>query len=104
MARSQAEKFPKTCSACRRVLPVQQRSGGANMPNHTSDASVLTITGVSSSASWQEAVQQEQRSQEDQTVVHFKETVPSPHMDNFVPIDLDEWWAQRFLANIDKLS
>uniref|UniRef100_A0A8C5FHW1 MAPK regulated corepressor interacting protein 2-like n=1 Tax=Gadus morhua TaxID=8049 RepID=A0A8C5FHW1_GADMO len=22
----------------------------------------------------------------------------------FVPIDLDEWWAQRFLANIDKLS
>ncbi|XP_058509912.1 MAPK regulated corepressor interacting protein 2-like [Solea solea] len=53
---------------------------------------------------WQEAVQQEQRSEEDHTVVHFKETVPSPHMDNFVPIDLDEWWAQRFLANIDKLS
>ncbi|CAK6962980.1 MAPK regulated corepressor interacting protein 2-like [Scomber scombrus] len=24
--------------------------------------------------------------------------------DDFVPIDLDEWWAQRFLANIDKLS
>ncbi len=23
---------------------------------------------------------------------------------DFVPIDLDEWWAQRFLANIDKLS
>lgn len=22
----------------------------------------------------------------------------------FVPIDLDEWWAKRFLANIDKLS
>ena len=23
---------------------------------------------------------------------------------DFVPIDLDEWWAKRFLANIDKLS
>lgn len=23
---------------------------------------------------------------------------------DFVPIDLDEWWAQRFLENIDKLS
>ncbi|KAM6905309.1 MAPK regulated corepressor interacting protein 2-like [Xenentodon cancila] len=22
----------------------------------------------------------------------------------FVPLDLDEWWAQRFLANIDNLS
>ncbi|XP_061159078.1 uncharacterized protein LOC133170296 isoform X3 [Syngnathus typhle] len=36
---------------------------------------------------------------------------PAAHEDNvkfvyedFVPIDLDEWWAQRFLANIDKLS
>lgn len=26
------------------------------------------------------------------------------HFLDFVPIDLDEWWAQRFLANIDKLS
>ncbi|XP_037113211.1 MAPK regulated corepressor interacting protein 2-like isoform X3 [Syngnathus acus] len=24
--------------------------------------------------------------------------------EDFVPIDLDEWWAQRFLTNIDKLS
>lgn len=52
---------------------------------------------------WQEVVQQEQGPQE-ATAVHYKETSPSPHMDNFVPIDLDEWWAQRFLANIDKLS
>lgn len=57
---------------------------------------------------WQEVVQQEQgpgqRTEEAHGAVHYKETTPSPHMDNFVPIDLDEWWAQRFLANIDKLS
>ncbi|AWP18931.1 C16orf14 -like [Scophthalmus maximus] len=52
---------------------------------------------------WQEVVQQEQRPEENQGAVHFVETTPT-HMDNFVPIDLDEWWAQRFLANIDKLS
>ncbi|XP_053193868.1 MAPK regulated corepressor interacting protein 2-like [Scomber japonicus] len=55
---------------------------------------------------WQEVVQQEQEQgpKAAQGAVHYKETTPSPHMDNFVPIDLDEWWAQRFLANIDKLS
>ncbi|KAG7267968.1 hypothetical protein CRUP_011930 [Coryphaenoides rupestris] len=37
--------------------------------------------------------------------VFYKESgKPAPHMDDFVPIDLDEWWAQRFLANIDKPS
>lgn len=36
--------------------------------------------------------------------IQYEEESPSPHMSNFVPIDLDEWWAQRFLANIDKLS
>ncbi|KAI3359814.1 hypothetical protein L3Q82_014185 [Scortum barcoo] len=73
-----------------------------------------------------------QRPEEAQGAVHYKETTPGPHMDSeygvsssnhtnlfeplikteqdfhikscFVPIDLDEWWAQRFLANIDKLS
>ncbi|XP_019964475.1 MAPK regulated corepressor interacting protein 2-like isoform X2 [Paralichthys olivaceus] len=53
---------------------------------------------------WQEVEQQEHGPEETQAAVHFKETTASPHMDNFVPIDLDEWWAQRFLANIDKLS
>ncbi|XP_039975142.1 MAPK regulated corepressor interacting protein 2-like isoform X2 [Xiphias gladius] len=57
---------------------------------------------------WREVLQKEQGSsrgpEEAQAAVHYKETTPSPHMDNFVPIDLDEWWAQRFLANIDKLS
>lgn len=34
------------------------------------------------------------------------DTFPSLFLcfEDFVPIDLDEWWAQRFLANIDKLS
>lgn len=50
-------------------------------------------------------LQQEQEvGQAAQKAVHYKEATPSPHMDDFVPIDLDEWWAQRFLENIDKLS
>ncbi|XP_044037072.1 MAPK regulated corepressor interacting protein 2-like [Siniperca chuatsi] len=59
---------------------------------------------------WQEVMQQEQEQgpgqgpEEAPGAVHYKETTPSPHMDHFVSIDLDEWWAQRFLANIDKLS
>jgi len=36
--------------------------------------------------------------------VQYAEKTPSPVMKNFVPIDLDEWWAQRFLANIANLS
>ncbi|XP_077385089.1 MAPK regulated corepressor interacting protein 2-like isoform X2 [Festucalex cinctus] len=59
---------------------------------------------------WQEAIQQEQGTvwgtgEEGSTMaVHYRDDTPSPHMNHFVPIDLDEWWAQRFLANIDKLS
>ncbi|XP_054615315.1 MAPK regulated corepressor interacting protein 2-like [Dunckerocampus dactyliophorus] len=49
---------------------------------------------------WQVVVQQEQQTQ----ALHYEDDSPSPHMDTFVPLDLDEWWAQRFLANIDKLS
>ncbi|KAM4717275.1 MAPK regulated corepressor interacting protein 2-like [Anableps anableps] len=57
------------------------------------------------SEAWQEVVQQEgQGAEASQTAVYYKETTAGPHMDSFVPIDLDEWWAQRFLANIDKLS
>ncbi|XP_056263174.1 MAPK regulated corepressor interacting protein 2-like [Pseudoliparis swirei] len=45
-----------------------------------------------------------QQSPEAQGAAYYKEAAPNLHMANFVPIDLDEWWAQRFLANIDKLS
>jgi len=36
--------------------------------------------------------------------VQYTEKTPSAAMKNFVPIDLEEWWAQRFLANIASLS
>ncbi|XP_032385504.1 MAPK regulated corepressor interacting protein 2 [Etheostoma spectabile] len=36
--------------------------------------------------------------------VQYTEKTPSAAMKNFVPIDLEEWWAQRFLANIANLS
>ncbi|XP_061625429.1 MAPK regulated corepressor interacting protein 2 [Phyllopteryx taeniolatus] len=35
--------------------------------------------------------------------VQFTEKTPNAVMKNFVPIDLEEWWAQRFLANIADL-
>ncbi|KAF7660697.1 hypothetical protein LDENG_00277470 [Lucifuga dentata] len=61
---------------------------------------------------WQEVMEQVEQVEQGpgqepegvQGVVHYKDSSSNPHMDNFVPIDLDEWWAQRFLANIDKLS
>ncbi|CAL8270447.1 MAPK regulated corepressor interacting protein 2 [Gadus morhua] len=36
--------------------------------------------------------------------VQYSEKTTAPVMKNFVPIDLEEWWAQRFLANINNLS
>lgn len=36
--------------------------------------------------------------------VQYNEKTPGAAMKNFVPIDLDEWWAQRFLANIANMS
>ncbi|XP_072299424.1 MAPK regulated corepressor interacting protein 2-like [Eucyclogobius newberryi] len=54
---------------------------------------------------WQEVVDNDStQASEAQKPVKYEEETASPHMKNFVPIDLDEWWAQRFLANIDKLS
>ncbi|XP_061605554.1 MAPK regulated corepressor interacting protein 2-like [Phyllopteryx taeniolatus] len=55
---------------------------------------------------WQEVIDHAQGTEEEASaaVVYYKDDSPNPHMDDFVPIDLDEWWAQRFLANIDKLS
>ncbi|XP_041086290.1 MAPK regulated corepressor interacting protein 2-like [Polyodon spathula] len=32
--------------------------------------------------------------------VQYTDKSPNPSLKNFVPIDLEEWWAQRFLANI----
>ncbi|XP_069005216.1 MAPK regulated corepressor interacting protein 2-like isoform X2 [Embiotoca jacksoni] len=53
---------------------------------------------------WREVSQREQGPEVTRRVVRYKETTTGPHVDDFVPLDLDEWWAQRFLANIDKPS
>ncbi|KAJ8398755.1 hypothetical protein AAFF_G00419520 [Aldrovandia affinis] len=55
---------------------------------------------------WQEVEQQlgeSSQSEHCQGPVQYEEKT-SPGMKNFVPIDLEEWWAQRFLANIANLS
>ncbi|XP_075035586.1 MAPK regulated corepressor interacting protein 2 [Mixophyes fleayi] len=31
----------------------------------------------------------------------YQEQTSDPSINNFVPIDLEEWWAERFLANIE---
>ncbi|XP_012679143.2 MAPK regulated corepressor interacting protein 2 [Clupea harengus] len=36
--------------------------------------------------------------------VQYAERTPNPAMKNFVPIDLEEWWAQHFMANIGNPS
>ncbi|XP_037546085.1 MAPK regulated corepressor interacting protein 2 isoform X2 [Nematolebias whitei] len=58
---------------------------------------------------WQEVEQKLEdkdrgESADSQGPVQYAEKTPSAVMKNFVPIDLEEWWAQRFLANIASLS
>ncbi|XP_043945280.1 MAPK regulated corepressor interacting protein 2 isoform X2 [Protopterus annectens] len=37
-------------------------------------------------------------------LVQYVDKTPEPSLKNFVPFDLEEWWAQRFLANIENCS
>ncbi|XP_029432913.1 MAPK regulated corepressor interacting protein 2 isoform X2 [Rhinatrema bivittatum] len=56
---------------------------------------------------WQEVEQQLDDSQQGKNgrgPVQYVEKTPNPTLKNFVPIDLEEWWAQRFLANIENCS
>ncbi|XP_018598556.1 MAPK regulated corepressor interacting protein 2-like [Scleropages formosus] len=54
---------------------------------------------------WQEVKQQLGESdQRGLGPVQYTEKTPNPSMKNFVPIDLEEWWARRFLANIADLA
>lgn len=56
---------------------------------------------------WQEVEQKLETSAdvtESKGPVQYSEKTPSAAMKNFVPIDLEDWWAQRFLANIANLS
>ncbi|XP_051877587.1 MAPK regulated corepressor interacting protein 2 isoform X2 [Pristis pectinata] len=36
--------------------------------------------------------------------VEYVEKTPCQNLNNFVPIDLEEWWAKQFLANIQNSS
>ncbi|XP_067881150.1 MAPK regulated corepressor interacting protein 2-like, partial [Heterodontus francisci] len=36
--------------------------------------------------------------------VQYVEKTPNQNLKNFVPIDLEEWWAKQFLANIQNSS
>ncbi|XP_013883483.1 MAPK regulated corepressor interacting protein 2 [Austrofundulus limnaeus] len=54
---------------------------------------------------WQEVEQKLEdkdrgESADRQGPVQYTEKTPSAVNKNFVPIDLEEWWAQRFLANL----
>ncbi|NXA54472.1 MCRI2 protein, partial [Nothocercus julius] len=56
---------------------------------------------------WQQVEQQLDGSQRGENVcgpVQYVEKTPNPGLKNFVPIDLEEWWAQQFLAKIENCS
>ncbi|XP_038619165.1 MAPK regulated corepressor interacting protein 2 isoform X2 [Tachyglossus aculeatus] len=54
---------------------------------------------------WQQVQQQLDGHQQGQSgPVQYEEKTPDPRLKNFVPIDLDEWWAQQFLARITNSS
>ncbi|XP_078274074.1 MAPK regulated corepressor interacting protein 2 [Rhinoraja longicauda] len=41
-----------------------------------------------------------EKGQRPRGAVEYEEKSPSQNLSNFVPIDLEEWWAKQFLANI----
>uniref|UniRef100_A0A8C3LR97 MAPK regulated corepressor interacting protein 2 n=1 Tax=Chrysolophus pictus TaxID=9089 RepID=A0A8C3LR97_CHRPC len=52
---------------------------------------------------WQEVEQQldgGQRGESARGPVQYVEKTPNPKLEDFVPIDLEEWWAQQFLAKV----
>ncbi|XP_026559964.1 MAPK regulated corepressor interacting protein 2 [Pseudonaja textilis] len=52
---------------------------------------------------WQQVEQQlDSRQQGDggSGPIQYTEKTPSPELKDFVPIDLEDWWAQQFLAKI----
>ncbi|NXX07363.1 MCRI2 protein, partial [Larus smithsonianus] len=56
---------------------------------------------------WQQVEQQLDSSRSGESVcgpVQYVEKTPNPGLKNFVPIDLEEWWAQQFLAKIENCS
>ncbi|XP_017601170.1 PREDICTED: protein FAM195A [Corvus brachyrhynchos] len=56
---------------------------------------------------WQQVEQQLDGSRSGESAcgpVQYVEKTPNPGLKNFVPIDLEEWWAQQFLAKIENCS
>ncbi|XP_010003354.1 PREDICTED: protein FAM195A, partial [Chaetura pelagica] len=56
---------------------------------------------------WQQVEQQLDGSRSEESArgpVQYVEKSPNPGLKNFVPIDLEEWWAQQFLAKIENGS
>ncbi|XP_053133145.1 MAPK regulated corepressor interacting protein 2 [Hemicordylus capensis] len=56
---------------------------------------------------WQEVEQQLDGSRQGESgpgPVQYTEKAPTPELTNFVPIDLEEWWAQQFWAKIENGS
>ncbi|XP_014442495.1 MAPK regulated corepressor interacting protein 2 [Tupaia chinensis] len=59
------------------------------------------------SEAWQQVEQQLDGGQAKESgprPVQYEERTPNPRLQSFVPIDLDEWWAQQFLARITSCS
>lgn len=52
---------------------------------------------------WQE-VQQKLEEQNGGSTQQYQDHNSDSSVKNFVPIDLEEWWAQRFLANIENCA
>ncbi|XP_051487959.1 MAPK regulated corepressor interacting protein 2 isoform X1 [Apus apus] len=64
-------------------------------------------TGCSLPPAWQQVEQQLDGSRSEESArgpVQYVEKSPNPGLKNFVPIDLEEWWAQQFLAKIENGS
>uniref|UniRef100_A0A8C0VIV2 MAPK regulated corepressor interacting protein 2 n=1 Tax=Cyanistes caeruleus TaxID=156563 RepID=A0A8C0VIV2_CYACU len=56
---------------------------------------------------WQQVEQQLDGSRSGESAcgpVQYVEKTPNPGLKDFVPIDLEEWWAQQFLAKIENCS
>uniref|UniRef100_A0A8C3N1V1 Uncharacterized protein n=1 Tax=Geospiza parvula TaxID=87175 RepID=A0A8C3N1V1_GEOPR len=59
------------------------------------------------SPAWQQVEQQLDSSRSGESAcgpVQYVEKTPNPGLKNFVPIDLEDWWAQQFLAKIENSS
>ncbi|XP_040829935.1 MAPK regulated corepressor interacting protein 2 isoform X3 [Ochotona curzoniae] len=52
---------------------------------------------------WQQ-VQRQLAGERGPRPVQYVERSPNPRLQGFVPIDLDEWWAQQFLARVTSCS